>query len=194
MSTELKAVNTMLRSIGQVPVQDISDSPISDSRIALEILREYTDELQSEGYDFNTTEALKLSPNSDGEIFVPINTHRVRPTESHPRVTIRQSKLYDLDNQTFIFTGPIKVDTQFCVPYPELPPTLQRYVVIRASRVFGNRVVGAGELNAYGQEDEARARIMWLNAVSEDMALNVLSSSSHHRPSTFTSNSVINRL
>lgn len=183
--TELEAINLMLRAIGQYPVADIPDSGVSDARIAYEVLREYTGELQSDGYDFNHNEKEKLEPDINDEILVPAGTTRIRDAEFGRRVSVREGKLYDHDTSSFTFTNPILVDRVFYVTFENLPQALQRYVVIRSARVFANRVVGAGEQNSYNQEDETRARIAWLNTVAKDMHLNVLSPASHHRPRTY---------
>lgn len=191
--TELEAINTMLRAIGQVPVRDISDSPTSDSNIAQQVLNEYTVELQTDGYDFNTDTKVVVSPNNSQKIFITSEVIRVWNYYNYPRLTVRNSRLYNLDDRTENFDQDQTINQIVSVPFVDLPPVLQRYVVIRAARVFGNRVVGAGEINAYNQEDESRARLAWLNALSEDMQLNVLSTSSHHRQPTFRPSHVLRR-
>lgn len=184
MTTQLEAVNTMLRSIGQYKVETIPAGGTSDARMAADVLDEYTRELQTDGYDFNSTEGEELPIDVDGKIPVPLDTIRLNATDGFLRVTPRSGFLYNLDEQTDVFDAPVKVDRVFQVDFELLPYVLKRYVVIRSSRVFTNRVVGAGELNAYNQEDEVRARLAWMNSVAEDMQLNVLSTRTHHRPNT----------
>lgn len=185
MISELEAVNRMLRVIGQVPVAFIPESGQSDSRIALEVLKEYAVELQQDGYDFNTLSEVSLEPGAGGFIAIPANVLRVIPYNPQNRYTVRSGRLFDLDKRTDVFTAPAVVTLITKVDFESLPYPLQNYVVIRASRVFSNRVVGAPEQNGYNSEDEARARITWLNTVAEDMQLNLLSNDTHHRPHTF---------
>ena len=185
MTTELEAVNQMLSVIGQVPVQEISDDVRSDSRIALGVLREYTDELQAEGYDFNTFEGFEAEPSSvTKQITFSQSVRRVSNYYPYPRLTLRGNRLYNLDTQSYEHEGTQKVNIIQHLGFEDLPFQLKRYVVIRASRVFANRTVGAGEINAYSREDELRARIAWLDSYSDDMQLNVLSTQKGHRPRT----------
>ena len=179
---ELTAVNKMLRSIGQVPVRELPDGGQSDARVARDTLLDYALELQQEGYDFNTDEKVKLEPDVSGLIPFTDDVLRIKPSGYGRRYTIRNRRLYSLDDKTDIFDNPQELDIIRQVPFEELPFSLQNYVVIRAARVFANQVVGAPEQNGYNSEDEARARIAWLNTVAEDMHLNLLSDSGHQRP------------
>jgi hypothetical protein len=193
MTAILVAVNTMLRVIGQVPVTFIPDNGLSDAAIAKEVLVEYSNELQSEGYDFNMLTKTTLTPDSSGFIPIAADVIRVKPYYSYQRFTVRSSRLFNLDKNTDVFTSPVLVNMIRLVSFESLPELLARYVTIRAARVFGTRVVGSSEQNGYTQEDEARARSVWLNAVSEDMELNLLSDSTHHRLGTFTASSILSR-
>lgn len=179
MTTELEAVNTMLMVIGQPPVRSVIEGGISDSSQALSVLKEMTNELQSAGYDFNTDREVEYTPRvTDNRIPIPDGIARMdSPNHETRRVTFRRGFLYDRTNKTFEFTTPIKLDTMFLEDFEFLPQALQRYVVIRAARVFANRVVGAREINGYTQEDEARAKSEWLNQVSEDEDLNIFTTS-----------------
>jgi len=193
--TELEAVNIMLSAIGQVPVAAISSSPLSDSAIALAVLQEYTFELQSRGYDFNTTENVEMTPDGSGFVTFDDTYIKVKAYFSYQRFLLRQSnfRLYDLINKTDVFTTNPHVTYVVKVPFTELPVTLQRYVLIRAARVFANRVVGSQEQNNYNAEDEARARAEWLTEVAVESELNVMSSRSHLRPRTFSPNDTLSR-
>lgn len=179
MLTRLEAVNTMLMVIGQAPVKSIPDQGISDSTQASKVLDEYTRELQSSGYDFNSFSSVEYTPNSNGNIALPDSIIRADTAResSCKDVVVKVSQgskfLYDKENNTFVFNGSIHLDVIERVDFENLPYTLQRYVVIRAARVFSNRVVGAQEINGYTQEDEARARAEWLTEVSQDENLNV---------------------
>ena len=183
--TELEAVNTMLRAIGQVPVINIPPSGQSDSRVALDILNENAKEFQAEGFDFNQNTGEELTPTVDSLIVLPEGTVRVTSYYPYQRFVERGGLLYDLDRATTEFTQPVKVNRVFVLPFEELPYALQRYVNIRSARVFASRAVGAQELNSYLGEEEVRARLQWLQSQAVDMDLNVLSTPSHHRPNVF---------
>lgn len=200
MTTKLEAVNTMLRVIGQVPVLSIPDSGISDAAVASAVLDEYTKELQSTGYDFNTDTEKELTPNVDGFILIPDNVIRVDISRCYRvrnivfRPTSEGRRLYDQDDNTFVFDDDAKVivDWVFTQDFEYLPETLQRYVIIRSARVFANRVVGAGEINAYTNEDEIMAKTAWLEEVSADEDLNMFNRDGF-KPRTFHPIDAINR-
>ena len=183
--TNLEAVNTILRAIGQVPVSDVPTTGFSDGKIAFDVLEEYANELQSEGYEFNTHERVELLPDVNGNITVPGQYIRITASDHYNRYTVRGNRIYDLIKDTDVFSDSVEVSAVELLPFEQLPFTLQRYVTIRAARVFANRVIGAGEQNSYNQEDEVRARLAWLNAVAEDEDMNVLSNNDRVRPNSY---------
>lgn len=174
MTTELEAVNLMLSAIGQVPVAAISTVPVSDSAIALKVLQEYTESIQLDGYDFNTVLKEEWEPDVNRHIEVPTGVVRVKSHYESRRISVKNGRLYDVINNTDEFDNSVFVDYITTLPYSELPLPLQRYVVIRAARVFGNRTIGDQAFNSYTAEDESRARLVWMNSVAEDTHQNVL--------------------
>src|SRR3546814_20980574 len=65
--TELEAVNEMLMSIGQAPVNTLNATGISDVNIARAELVKVSRRVQARGWNFNTDDAYKLSPDADGK-------------------------------------------------------------------------------------------------------------------------------
>ena len=190
--TRLEAVNTMLRTIGQVPVVQISTNGLSDDAIANEVLEEYNRELQSPGYDFNTNWKKTLYPNVNKNINVFDTVFSLKSHTPNRRFVLRKDStdhdyffLYDIDNETFEFDGPVEVDLILYRDFELIPELLQRYVIIRAARVFSHRTIGSAELEAFSAEDEARARGSWLEHVARTEELNLFSTSDHRRPRTF---------
>ena len=51
--------------------------------------------------------------------------------------------------------------------FPALPEPARRYITLRASRIFHDRVVGANELHKFYQEDEQEAWAMLLDYQGE---------------------------
>jgi hypothetical protein len=60
VTTKLEAVNTMLTSIGESPVNTITASTTTDVSIAIQILDNVSREVQSVGWYFNTDTNYKL--------------------------------------------------------------------------------------------------------------------------------------
>jgi Tail tubular protein len=162
LTTELDAVNTMLGTIGESPINSLdAANAVADAVTARSILSEVSVQVQEEGWHFNTDYEFVLTPTSDTkEIFVPGNTIEVDVSEydrSGVDVAIRGKRLYDRKNKTFQFQQPIKADLTILLEFDELPQAARHYISIRAARVFQQRVVGSDTLGIYTKEDEARA-------------------------------------
>lgn len=61
-TTELEAVNAMLASIGEAPITTLDGATQSDVQTALNILRDTTREVQTEGWRFNTEFGFEIAP------------------------------------------------------------------------------------------------------------------------------------
>lgn len=159
-TTELEAVNAMLRGIGESPVSTLSGSSVNvDVASARKLLLEISKEVQEEGWHFNTQEEYALSANQDGEFVLPANTCKVDATNRGRNVTFRAGKLYDLENHTYTFTETsMDVDIVFYLPFDELPAVVRTYIKIRAVRQFQDTHQGDDQLHIYNERDEIRAR------------------------------------
>lgn len=61
-TTELEAVNAMLASIGEAPIDTLDGATQADVQTAINILRNTTREVQTEGYRFNTEFGFQIAP------------------------------------------------------------------------------------------------------------------------------------
>ena len=52
--TELEAVNILLTTIGEAPVNTLTGNQVTDVSIANQVLNEVSREVQSQGWHFNT--------------------------------------------------------------------------------------------------------------------------------------------
>ena len=161
-TTELEAVNTMLTSIGEQPIQNLNDlAGLSDASIAKQILDNVSRAIQSRGWIFNTDLDVNMPVDQYGEIKLSPDilrvdtTSRVRSGDSD--IVERGRKLYDRQKQTFTFTEKVKVNQIKLLIFEDLPEPARRYISIRAARIFHDRVVGSGELHRFYQEDEMNA-------------------------------------
>ena len=158
-TTKLEAVNTMLTSIGEQPIQNLNDlAGLSDASIAEQILDNVSRAVQSRGWVFNTDIGISKAPNQYNEIVLDPSELRV-DTQSLLRqgdkdYVERGRKLYDRFNNTFKFTTSVKLNIIKLLTFDDLPEPARRYIAIRSARIFHDRVVGAGELHRFYQEDE----------------------------------------
>ena len=158
------AINTMLTSIGELPVKNEGDlAGLNDASIAAEILDNVSRAVQSRGWIFNTDLDVKMKPNNERKIPIPSDIIRVDTTtrirERDEDIVERGNFLYDRKRNTPFFDegSTVKVDQIKLLKFTDLPEPARRYITIRASRIFHDRVVGSGDLHRFYQEDEMQA-------------------------------------
>lgn len=164
--TELEAVNILLGTIGESPVNSLdAGSAVADSVIARATLAEISRTVQSDGWHFNTDEGILLYPDLNGFINLPANCVKVDTTgeDELTDVVARGVRLYNKTAGTYVFTQQLRVDMVTLLDWDELPQPARYYITIRAARVFQNRAVGSELLMKYTANDELQARAAFLN-------------------------------
>ncbi|QLF87980.1 putative tail tube A [Pelagibacter phage Hroenn EXVC015P] len=176
-TTELQAINTMLSFIGESPVSSITGNIGTDVAVAKNILDETSMSVQSQGWFFNRE--LNVSTTRDTSNKVPLEANCVQVEASAPyqyfyQYTIRKQYLYDLKNKTDVFTYNPVVDKVLVQQFAHLPEYARRYIVVKASRRFAARYVGATELIKLAQLDEQEAHMAFEQADSRAMDANII--------------------
>lgn len=162
MTSELDAINIMLGTIGESPINSLDAATgVVDAVTARAILSEVSVQVQEEGWHFNTEYEFVLTPSLDTkEIYVPANAIEV-DASTYDRndidVAIRGNRLYDRKNKTFQFQQDIKADLTILLEFNELPQAARHYITVRSARVFQQRVIGSDTLGSFSEKDEARA-------------------------------------
>lgn len=162
MTSELDAINIMLGTIGESPINSLDAATgVVDAVTARAILSEVSVQVQEEGWHFNTEYEFVLTPSLDAkEIYLPANAIEV-DASAYDRndidVAIRGNRLYDRKNKTFQFQQDIKADLTILLEFNELPQAARHYITVRAARVFQQRVIGSDTLGSFSEKDEARA-------------------------------------
>lgn len=158
--TDLDAVNRMLESIGQAPVNTLLTTGIGDVAKATRQLQSVTREIQSVGYSWNSDENFELTPDeTDSSIVLPNGAMEVDATEPTRNVVIRLHPernvlaLYDLDEQTFEFTEPLAVNVIWAYEFNDLPQVARAYIATSAARRFQAQTVSSTILDRFNQED-----------------------------------------
>lgn len=161
LTSKLNAVNTMLGYITEAPVNSIADTAAlpPSAAIAKGILDEVSREVQQDGWHFNTAQNYTLESNNNNEFVLPDNTLQVDSVDHSYDVVQRGTKLFDRENYTSEFTmDEIKVDITFLLDFEELPEQARRYITLKASRVFANRLIGSREIESLIYRDEIMAK------------------------------------
>ncbi len=161
--SELNMINDSLLSIGEVPFLDgtiVDTLPVgTDGETAKRIIRTTMIETQTRGWYFNIDYDFRLVPDVDGFITMPPNTLRVDfgYTEFRHQYTIKNGRIYDYLNHTFVITTTLTADVVWLVDYSDLPPEAYEYISLRSARKFQQKVIGAQETDEFTVRDEGDA-------------------------------------
>lgn len=187
LTTKLEAVNVMLSTIGEAAVNSLS-SGLLDAETAETILDNVTRSVQTTGWSFNEEVDYTLSPDSGGNLNLPANCLRVDLAKSESKYrnanfdyVQRGTKLYDKINHTYAINETVKVDMIIILDFDELPEAARRFIAIRASRIFQERVVGSETLSRFSDDDENTAWLDLLHTESDVNDYNIFDDSSTYR-------------
>jgi len=155
--TELEAVNVLLTTIGEAPVNTLTGNQVTDVSIAKQVLNEVSREVQAQGWHFNTEDGVELSPDGFKEIIVPADTARIDARDYN--IVRREGKLFNLDKRSYEFTSKIKVSIVYFQDFLQLPDVAKKYITTRASRIFSDRLLNSETIHKMTSRDEQKALI-----------------------------------
>ncbi len=140
INDERDGVNRLLKFIGENTVASLSEQTLNnnaDAEDALDILRQYTSEVQEQGVYINT-EKILLSPDTNKKITLPKNTLNVTATgrDTYRNLVQRKKLLYDIDNNTYLFDSAVEVEITLELDFDELPESVKSYIIMRAVITF----------------------------------------------------------
>jgi len=125
-ASELAAVNELLASIGEDPVEALDNLPPS-GHTALVVLRGTARDFQQESYWFNHEKDYEFKPDSlTKEIVIPSNIVNADSLEGN--CIVRGQRLYDRGAKSYQFDRPVKCEVTFHLPWEELPAVVRRYI------------------------------------------------------------------
>jgi hypothetical protein len=160
--TKLDAVNLMLASIGQSPVNTLSGSLPRDVSKAVIALDSALREVLTQGWSFNSDTEYELTPDGNDEIAVPTNSLQIDPTYGQdyvPRYYATRSGmyLYDRDQRVFTFSGDVKVNIVWAYEFEQIPQHARQYVATKAARKFQQGIMASAVLHQFTRDDESEA-------------------------------------
>jgi hypothetical protein len=160
MTTKLEAVNVMLSSIGEEPIEALGDNNPDDAISAQEILDESTREILSRGWHFNSDFNVQLVPDANGQITVPDDVSRIDVTGANSGgrdIVYRKGVLFDKEANSDEFTAPVLANVVRLFEFEEIPQSLRRWITIKASRLFVDRILGEDAVGRYTRQEEISA-------------------------------------
>ena len=170
-STELDAINSILMSVGESPVNSTTvQSP--EVVIAQKTLQQVCREVQTEGWKFNTEQQYPITLDTNNHCIIPnnvlqIDANHFKHLNDFDVVRKKDSgiwKLYDQVKHRFNFEntseGKLYVDVIWMVEFEEMPQVFRDYVTVRASRIASNRMVNNPQAAEMFGVDESVARAL----------------------------------
>ena len=174
-TTKLEAVNIILTSIGESPVNSLS-SGLVDAEMAETVLDAVNRDVQSQGWHFNTENEITLTPDiSTGYTYLPANCLRLDMSKDSADKDLvqRGAKLYDRKNHTYDIKNKVSVDMVVLLPFEDIPESARRLINLRAARIFQDRAVGSTELHGFQERDEMLALVELKDAEADTADHNV---------------------
>ena len=159
--TTLQAINTILSGLGETELESL-DSPSADTSLAISLLNKTTEEIQLNGWHFNTEENYTFYPDKDGFIYIPADVHRIVFPSGCRRYAKKGNRLYDKVKGTFKIGFKVTANIIRIVPFEEMPLTFRHYAALRAARKFQNNTLSSNLIRSFQEQDEAEARFACL--------------------------------
>lgn len=162
--TKLDAVNLMLASIGQSPVNTLSGSLPKDVSKAVVALDSALREVLTQGWSFNSDYDYELTPDGTNRIAVGANVLHIDPTYGEDYVPRYDSAspagmyLYDRESRSFDeFTSDVKVNIVWSYEFEQIPQHARQYVATKAARKFQQGIMASAILHQFTRDDESEA-------------------------------------
>ena len=165
--TELRAVNSILGSIGQSPVTSLNfKNP--EIEFIYNILTEVSKDVQNEGWQFNLEENVTVTPSGNkislGNEEIRINVHSAGDDTKLIDTVIRYDganrRVYSLEDNKFdAFTeSTYKADIVTLYLFEKIPNVFQRYITYRSAVRAATQLIANPQLVQLLQLQEITAR------------------------------------
>jgi hypothetical protein len=197
--TKLEAVNELLFTIGERPVNSLS-SGLAEASQAEDILDRVSRQIQMKGWHCNTLFNYQLTPNASNQFALPDNTLKVdtvnpqyRRSNSTPspssyiNVSMRRAAddtkwiMWDNDNgaETITDVTSMTVELVQLLEFANLTPALQIYVWTAAAHRYQQGTVGSAALDSFSVEDVQNAMADAVNEDFENSDANIINDNPH---------------
>lgn len=168
-TSTLEAINIMLSSIGETPVNSL-ESGLVDAEMAEMILNATSREVQSRGWKFNTERKYRITPATNtGEIILPSNALKADLSVENGEFDLvqRGNRMYDLLSHSYKIGKTVELDIVVFLDFELLPEAARHYITVKASRTFQDRTVGSDTLHGFQEKDETWALVEMKDAEAD---------------------------
>ena len=186
-SKELDAVNAILMSVGESPVNTL-DTQSPEVAIAQSTLPQIVREIQSEGWVFNTEYEVEFKPDSNDQVVLSdavlqIDLNRYKHYDNYD-VIKKDGKLYDkyTHSNKFADEATIFADVVWMYSFEDLPQPFKDYCTARATRIAHTRMVNDAQMIPTLQQDETLSRALAIEYDTKQGDYNVFNNSRLRQP------------
>ncbi|MGL5935025.1 MAG: hypothetical protein ACRCZI_05325 [Cetobacterium sp.] len=159
LTTELEAINTLLGTLGEAPINTLLGTLPADVSLAKDVLEEIRRKVCSDGWWFNKDFQVQSTLNLAGEIILATNVLAAELTYPQYGIMLVQRglKLWNAFKQTYVFDQAPKLDITYLLDWAELPEVARQYIMLRAARVFQARALHSLEIEQSASREEIAA-------------------------------------
>lgn len=159
--TEIDAVNQMLVSVGNTPVNSITNTGIGDVETAKLQLDTALREVLTRGWSFNTDYDYPITPDGSNNILIPSNAMWLDPVDQSKDYVMRwdsgTAKMYDRKNRTFTISEETDFNIIWAYDFDEIPQPARQYIAMRAGRIWQANFLGSDILFRFTELHESEA-------------------------------------
>lgn len=157
----------MLQTIGESSVTTLSGTLPYEVSAAQTILNEVIREVCMDSYVFNTEEDRVLTADGSGQYSAtsPQDYVQIQNQSTAEVYTIRNGLVYSMKDKTDTFNAgdTITITGVYLLDFLDLPEAAKRYCLIKAARIYADRLVGSRDIRAFTERDEHEARAKLLD-------------------------------
>jgi hypothetical protein len=187
--TELEGVNITLQTIGEMALTTATNiADVYEAQTALAVLTETRRSVLTEGLNCNTDIDWELTADASGYIAIPSSMLRVESNTND--YIMKDNKLYDKKNHTFIFvpSSTHKLDATWDLDFDNIPHTIAYYIAVKAARVSYQRLIGSTDIIRVLMDDEQKAKERMIEHDVDTRNYNIFDSNANSRIITRTRN------
>jgi hypothetical protein len=170
----------MLALVGEDAVNSLVTNVTAEVALAIRTLTEVNRQLQARGWQWNIETEVTITANGDSKFpwqqdWIRVDTDRGRYSDVD--LVRRGAFLFNAERRknTEVFThGTLKVNIVRYLSWVTLPETARQYMLIKAARIFCNRVMGDEVRAGYAKLDEDDAWRNLLEAETEQADYNFM--------------------
>jgi hypothetical protein len=165
--TKLEAYNLILAVAGEEPISDLGtrDYVVGLIGSTFETTKR---RILAQGHAFNTDE-IELSPDSAGEVRVPVGVMRLRFRAGFDDLTVRNGVVWDRAKAAPVAT-PVRVLATRDVPFEQVPEAFAHWIAHEIAADFRLRLSGVDSTTVYARQRATAAKAVALNSEPSNAA------------------------